>query len=143
METQIVILEGIEFITPVGFKFPTEFLKDCPDCCGPNSAIWELSIPESIFGLRISPICLVHDDCWTKCEATWAGFHQSNSIFMTNGASMILTKTESALVRRARIYALAIGFILLTFGGAPLFWAYKRKQMVQTIASNLSLSVRG
>ncbi|RPI53565.1 MAG: hypothetical protein EHM49_04200 [Deltaproteobacteria bacterium] len=143
METQIVLLEGIEFITPVGFKFPTEFLKDCPDCCGPNSAIWQLSVPESLFGLRISPACMIHDECWNVVEPTWAGFHQSNSIFMTNGASMILARTRFGFVKRVRIYGLASGYILLTFGGAPLFWAYKRRQMVQNIASNLSSSVKG
>jgi hypothetical protein len=126
METQTIILEGIEFVARKGFEFPTEFLEDCPDCCGPNSGIWELVVPESIFGLRISPACMVHDDCWKYCEATWSDFHQSNSMFMTNGRSIILAKTKSVYLRRLRIYSLACGFFLLTFGGAPLFWAYKR-----------------
>jgi len=84
METKITELEGISFITPDPFEFPFDTIAVCPPSCGPGKGLRERVVPECFWGLKISPVCYIHDDSLVKAEATWQDFHQINSIMLTN-----------------------------------------------------------
>lgn len=129
MDTKITTLGGVNFITSVNFKFPFDAIKDCPPCCGAGIGFGEMIVPETLWGLKISPCCWVHDECWKIAKPTWADFHQTNAMFMTNILAMILK--GSSLLGPLRTYRAATYYNFVTFAGAPLFWACKEKQKLE------------
>lgn len=64
---------------------------------------------------------------WDVCEASWAGLHQSNSIFLNNILSIVDHRLEDVAKREAaRVQALTY-YVAVNTVGIPIFWRVKRK----------------
>jgi hypothetical protein len=94
--------------------------------CGPGG--WKVDIiPDTIYGLDISPACNVHDWMYTGGE-TLADKEEADRVFLNNmlriidaaGGWWVLRQLRR---RRARVYYEAVQH----FGG-PAFWSGKNKK---------------
>jgi hypothetical protein len=87
MNTLVERFDGVELLRPAGdFRWPHPTFSGFPECCGPGpvGSIGNTLVPESILGLHMGPVCFVHDWMWGHGPLTWAAFHYSNSVFLTN-----------------------------------------------------------
>ena len=96
MKTKLVLIENIEFVVPEDFKVPYRTIAEFHPCCGAGKGFGEWIVPETIWGLRISPCCYIHDKSWELAEPTWADFHQTNAMFLTN---MLIVNYQPAISR--------------------------------------------
>lgn len=105
MNTIVERFDGVDLIRPVGdFKWPHPTFEGFPDCCGVGAAdeISNIIIPETILGMRVSPVCWVHDWTYTYWPKTWAAFHFSNSIIYQNLRRVNRAKGGNFLMRALR-----------------------------------------
>ena len=121
-------LEGIELLIPDTLVLPWDTIEEFPSCCGPGEGWKEKAIPESVWGLRISPCCWIHDNSWRLAVPTWADFHQSNAMFLTNMISMIQMRPSPLfVVDWLRIYRAATYYNVVEKVGADVFWELKKE----------------
>ncbi len=127
METKTITIERITLVVPITYPRPLGKLNDFPDCCGAGDGISNTVIPETLFGLRVSAACSIHDFCFKIADATWRDFHQSNYMFLRNLLAIISAKSNWLTmwfrVARASTYFMAVDTI-----GAKVFWSLKKKQ---------------
>jgi len=81
-------------------------------------------VPDTIWGLRITPACNIHDYMY-KTGTTIEDKHSADRAFLNNMLRLIRAKTRlpwmiHLRVRRARIYYEAVHLL-----GGPAFWAGK------------------
>jgi hypothetical protein len=98
--------KGKEFsiIAPDDIFFTHSDPMDYEDCCGAGEGLGERIVPDTIWGLKISLACFVHDDMFERGEKTWAHFHQSNSIFLKNIINIIHAYSKSRILKHLRLY---------------------------------------
>ena len=127
MKTKLILIENIEFVVPEEFKAPYRTIKDFHPCCGAGQGFGEKIVPETIWGLKISHCCYIHDVSWELAEASWADFHQSNAMFLTNITITIQARpSKIPLVNELRVYRAATYFNAVSSPvAATLFWKLK------------------
>lgn len=113
IETCVTTFDGVVgLITPVNnFWWPTTSFKSFPGCCG--SGYTDPLVPETMWGLNISPACWVHDRMFELAEKTWEDFLQANDVFKHNLLTIIDQRTSSRLLKimrrhRAEVYVKAV-----------------------------------
>lgn len=57
---------------------------DFPTYCGAGDGLGDLLVPDSIYGMRVAPACLIHDIDWLVSSGTYAGFSRDNRRFLKN-----------------------------------------------------------
>ena len=114
----LIILEGS--------NFPVPTIKEFKAYCGAGDGIFNTLVPEYIFGVKISPACWNHDEMWAAAEPTWADFHYSNSIFLSNIISLIGYQSRSNTMKHLRMYRAVTYYNAVDTIGAPIFWHMKR-----------------
>jgi len=129
MEIKIVPIDGVQFAVPAACGIPFDHLIDFPDSCGPGRGLGEILIPETVFGLRVSPACWIHDRSWDLAEPTWNAFHQTNNMLERNMRSIILVKSKYAILKYLRLYRPTTYFIAVDTAGSEHFWRLKRQQI--------------
>jgi len=72
-----------------------EFLKHA-NGCGAGNAKFDF-VPDTIYGLRITPVCNLHDDEFTFCEKTREAFDQANYNFYENLKRWINAKSNCVI----------------------------------------------
>lgn len=133
MNTIVERFDGIDLIRPVGaFRWPHPTFSGFPTCCGAGK-LGDWLVPDTIYGVNISPACWVHDQMFATSPPTWAGFHYSNAVFFANMSAIIQAKSGNAIMRtlrmaRAALYARVVSDSV----GASIFWAMKAKQGTRT-----------
>ncbi len=133
METYVFNLVGINgarvpLIAPTDITLPGSFVKLFPACCGAGDGIGNLIVPETIWGVPISPACFVHDKMWGKAAPTWEAFHHSNSVFLTNIIAHIQKQSSSKFLEHIRMYRAVTYYNAVNTLGASVFWGLKLKQ---------------
>lgn len=128
MKTSIVWIEGVSLIVPFGYVPPFGRFKDFPDSCGAGKGVGEKAVPETMWGLRLSGVCLIHDISWEEAEATWEAFHQTNAMMLLNSLAVIRSKSANRLTRVPRNYRAMTYFTAVEEGGAEGFWQLKVDQ---------------
>jgi len=126
METKVFNLVGpkgetVRLIAPVDTKFPSIHIEDYGPYCGAGKGIGNTVVPESIWGLRISVACFIHDTMWDKAERTWADFHQSNSVFLKNILTIIIVCSRNGFMKRLRLYP-AVTYYNAVDSLGQVFW---------------------
>ncbi len=129
METKSVHIEQVTLVAPVQCHIPFLYLKDFPDSCGPGRGLGEILVPDSIFGLKISPACWIHDRSWVLAAPTWNDFHQTNYMLERNMQSIIIGRSKFTFLKYARLYRPVTYFIAVDTIGIEHFWKLKKKQM--------------
>jgi hypothetical protein len=127
MKTKEYIFKGpndksISIVAPADIGFPFDNPIDYPDCCGAGQGIGEKIVPETIWGVRVSLACFIHDDMWNRGEKSWSNFHQSNSIFLKNIISIIQAYSKSQLLKRLRLYRAVTYYNAVDDLGRDIFW---------------------
>ena len=128
MDTSTILIEGCELIIPTSIKkfWPTQIaIDDFPSFCGAGNGFGDRIVPEKTIGLKVSPACFVHDLSWEICELSWAGFHQSNSIFLHNLQQIIINRSSSEILKMIRLYRAVTYFNAVDSVGAHFFWERK------------------
>lgn len=130
MTTIVERFDGVDLIRPSGaFMWPSSSFEGFPECCGPggNWGTFERMIPEKVLGMVVSPACFIHDVMWSGKEKSWAVFHASNSVLLTNLLEINKKKGGYWLIQMVRIPFLVAGFIAATSPvGAARYWAKSR-----------------
>lgn len=138
METRIVQFDGVPLIVPMmelndGSKVPLDFpydtFKEFTSFCGAGRGIGDLVVPESIFWLKVSPVCYIHDIMWQMAQPTWTEFHQSNSTMMHNLLTVIEKRSSNKWLEHLRNYRAITFYNAVDVLGEPIFWAVKENQI--------------
>ena len=128
MKTVLEIFDGVPLIRPAGdWMWPESTFQRFPTYCGAGK-IGDTIVPDTIFGLVISPACFIHDQMWTLAPPTWEEFHESNSIFLTNMTSINRVNTRFSLVRVFRQVVINDYYESVSHVGSHHFWSLKENQ---------------
>ena len=127
MKTKEYIFKGpndksILIIAPDDIHFPFDNPIDYPDCCGAGQGFGEKIVPETIWGVRVSLACFIHDDMWNRSERSWSNFHKSNSIFLRNIINIIQAYSKSQILKRLRLYRAITYYNAVDSFGSNVFW---------------------
>lgn len=94
-----IIIDGIELEGCYGINERREdfdtFLENT-NGCGAGDA-WIDFVPDTMYGLSITPICNLHDDAYTFCDATREAFDLVNLEFYNNMREWIYVKSHWSL----------------------------------------------
>jgi hypothetical protein len=129
METEALSIEGIELVVPAFLVqwWPHQLpLEEFPSFCGAGGGLGDAIVPETCYGLRLSASCFIHDISWLVAEASWAAFHQSNSMFLHNSLAIIQARSRFPL-KQLRAYRAVTYFNAVDTLGATYFWEEKRQ----------------
>lgn len=127
MNTKIISIEEVDFLVPESYEPPFCQLSEFPDSCGSGHGIGQLIVPEHFYGLRVSPVCHIHDASWDVAEPSWNDFHESNYMFIRNLLRIIDVKSKVNVLKMLRNYRATTYFNMVDTVGAKLFWLCKRK----------------
>ena len=94
----------VSIIAPDDIFFTHSDPMDYENCCGSGDGLGEKLVPDTIWGLKISLACFVHDDMFERGEGDWKVFHQSNSVFLKNIISLIHAYSKSFILKHLRLY---------------------------------------
>ena len=125
---KIVSIEGVPFLLRESVKVPFPRLDDFPDCCGAGEGLGEKAIPETMWGLRVSPACWFHDEDFAEVEPTAEALKGANFRLFVNASSLIIYRSKSVILRHWRLYWAAKYFSAVQTAGAATFWKLKRNQ---------------
>ena len=121
---------AIKLIAPTAIEFPSfelDYYKTISKC-GAGEGLGDKIVPETILGLRVTLACYIHDFMWALSDATWADFHYSNSVFLSNINTIILNLSFDSninIVKNFRMYRAVTYFNAVDTVGADVFWPMK------------------
>lgn len=118
------------FLLPTtGFMWPKNAtVDDFPSCCGAGTGIQETLVPDTFYGLNVSPACWIHDQMFALAGPTWTEFHQSNDVFLHNLKQIIKASTNSVFLKHLRYIRAFEYYAAVTLPGSIAFWGLKRLQ---------------
>lgn len=128
MKTHTIMLEGVPLLAPQGVLLPFTKISECPPCCGAGDGIGEKLIPETMWGLPISPACYIHDKEWPLAQPTWEAFHASNSHFLHNLVTLVNYTSQSDILRHIRLYRCVTYYNAVDSQLNHVFWKLKEEQ---------------
>ena len=122
--------EELSISAPDTIEFPSFNLGyyNTLTACGAGEGIGDKLVPETIWGVRVTLACFVHDYMWELSEASWADFHHSNAVFLSNINAVILAlsnKSRVNVMKNLRMYRAVTYFNSVDTVGAELFWLSK------------------
>lgn len=132
MDTSLVYLHGTPLLVPdwlkpawdaTGYRTSSDF----PDCCGAGDGLGNVFVPETIWFLRVSPACWIHDRTHTAAPPLWSAFTESNDLFRQNLTSMI-RYGSNPVMRVLREYRVTSYFLSVDTVGARIFRSIKAEQ---------------
>lgn len=119
---------AIKLVSPLGFIDENLVVEDYDTYCGAGKGFGDIIIPDTMWGLNISPACAIHDEMWKVAPPTWEAFHASNSIFLRNIISLIVSQSKSKFLKRLRLYRAVTYYNAVDSVGQNIFWKIKEKQ---------------
>lgn len=129
MHGKILYLEGVPLLVPDCVQvFPFTTFKDCPSSCGAGDGLGEKLVPDTMWGLRVSPACWIHDLDWNIAPPTWEAFHVANSRFIHNLITIVEYRSESDFLKRLRVYRCATYYNFVDVKHNHVFWKQKQEQ---------------
>lgn len=134
MNTKVFCLTGakgnnVPIIAPKDIKFPTEYLSDFDTYCGAGEGIGDWAVPETLFFLKVSAACYVHDKMWEMADGSWADFHYSNSVFLSNLIAIISHESDSTVLKHMRMYRAVTYFNAVDSIGASIYASQHRDKV--------------
>lgn len=124
MKTKIDNFLGIDYEVPDSPQFfwpDMKIYSEFPTSCGAGK-FGDTLIPDTVWGLCLSPACWVHDLSWTLAKQSWSDFFQTNNMFRKNMLKINEMTSGSFIeksIRRAAIYRY---YISVCSFGAYYFW---------------------
>ena len=121
----------IPIVHPVEVFIRERVLENYSSFCGAGSGLGDLIVPETIFGVRVSPACFVHDQMFDKAKPLQMDLLVSNAVFMTNLNSLIVQMSRMSKFNplyHLRMYRMTTYFDAVNTIGSEIFWKLKRRQ---------------
>lgn len=131
METEVKEFDGVPLIVPKingGFRFPQSTFENFEAYCGAGKGLGNIMVPETIYGLKVSPACFIHDKMFEWSEPSWKAFHYSNNVFHLNIRNIIRYRSANWFMRSIRYYRAVTYFNAVDGPGAYCFWGTKVAQ---------------
>ena len=128
---RIRVIDGVPLIVRKGIHIPWDKLEDFPNCCGPGDGPLNLLVPETMYLLKVSAACWLHDKDFEFAEPNWGEFKEVNEIFRTNMRSIIIFRSKYKWLMQLRLwradkYYAAVSTKLAFYHA---FWELKEKQI--------------
>lgn len=128
MHTKVFYFTGatgnaVPLVAPKGIKFPTEYLSDFETYCGAGGGFGDWIVPETLFFLKVSAACFIHDEMWRMADGSWEDFHYANSVFLSNLISIITHESDSNILKHMRMYRAVTYFNAVDTIGATIYGA--------------------
>lgn len=121
---------------PENIRIPHSEILDYETFCGPGSKWGDRAVPDTMYFLKVSPACFIHDLSWAVCEPTWSAFHNSNAIFRKNLKAIVRGATKNRILKWLRLKRCEIYFWAVDKSiGSKVFWEDKRKPVSNHIRS--------
>jgi len=138
MNTKVYNLIGkngvtVPLVAPDDIKFPTMYLEDFESYCGAGDGIGDWLIPETMFWLKVSASCWVHDKMWSTANGSWEDFHYANSVFIHNLISIISYQSKSTILKHARMYRAVTYFNAVDSIGASIYMAMHKDKILEAV----------
>lgn len=138
MKTKVFNLIGkngktVPLVAPEDIKFPTQHLQDFKSYCGAGDGIGDYIVPETMFFLKTSAACYIHDRMWEQADGSWEDFHYANSVFIHNLISIISYQSKSTILKHMRMYRAVTYFNAVDSIGAGIYVAKHSKKIVETV----------
>ena len=128
MNTITTTFDSVQLVCPSEkFMWPHPTFKGFPSACGAGK-LGDYLIPDTLWGLNVSPACYIHDQMWSLAEPSWSDFHASNALLFVNCAFIIQARSANFFIRDLRIARAATYLLAVSTLGAPIFWSLKEKQ---------------
>lgn len=132
---QIVNLQSktgkfVPLLVPSSFEPAFKFIEDVKDSCGAGDGWGERLVPESIYGLRVSVACAIHDIMYDSATPLWSSFYLANAAMCFNILMLISYLSKNSILATLRIYRAATYFaaVNMTDTAKSTFWNLKVAQ---------------
>ena len=121
MNIKIVRLQNISYLAPAVFSFDTgQTHDDYESYCGAGKGLGDTIVPETMYGMRISHICHIHDVSWEVSDGGLSDFAISNAMFLFN-LIIFVTRKSNILLRYARACRCVTYFKAVNKIGWPIY----------------------
>ena len=127
MKTKRIFLDGVELIVREGYEPSHQLLTDFPSSCGAGEGFGQIAVPETMYLLRISAACAIHDDMFEHGAPTYAEFHQINGIMGKNLRAIIMAKSNW-FMKFPRLIRAEEYFLVVDTVGIFCYKALKKEQ---------------
>ena len=94
--------------------------------CGPNRGLLEVLVPETIYGLRVSPACSIHDFMYSVGE-TIADKDEADRVFLNNMIRLIEDRKKFRVLVVLRLKRAFKYYEFVKHFGGPFYWVGKNK----------------
>jgi len=143
MKHVMINYSGIKLEVPYFLQYywpHTLRIENFPTYCGAGDGIGDALVPDSIYGMRVAPACLIHDIDWLVSSGTYAGFCRDNLRFLRNLLAIrTVNKDKFPVLRYLGCYRYY--FAVQLFGHKNYFPVeYNRKDPMSTPAIKEKLS---
>jgi hypothetical protein len=116
----------VKVIAPIGILFPSNINVGFGPACGAGDGLSEKLIPETIYGLNITPACYIHDEMWRLANNTKEDFMLSNSVFLHNILTIINCINSNPLMQTIRSYRAMTYYNCVSTIGYKIFEEFKK-----------------
>jgi hypothetical protein len=121
----------VPLLVPYSFTLPQDsHIEDVEDCCGSGGWLKQALVPETMYGLRISIACAIHDEMFTSAGPTYEAFYIANAVMCFNLMILISTLSRSKVLMVLRIVR-AMGYFMavnVSIASLNAFWQLKYDQ---------------
>jgi len=94
--------------------------------CGPGRGVLEWLVPDTIYGVRVSVACSIHDFMYAHGK-TPADKDEADIVFLNNMIRLIEAHGGMWVLRRLRLHRAVIYYEAVKNFGGPAFWNTKNK----------------
>ena len=105
------------------WKLPEEERKGR---CGPGRGILEQLVPETVYGLCITPACSIHDYMYLVGQ-TIEDKQEADRVFLNNMIRMIETAGGTRVLIHMRLRRVFLYYESVCHFGGPAFWNTKNR----------------
>ena len=92
--------------------------------CGPGRGLLERLVPETAYGLCITPACSIHDFMYSIGEDD-KDKEDADAVFLNNMVRIIEAHTENQILLCLRLRRAKTYYQMVKIFGGPAFWAQK------------------
>lgn len=94
--------------------------------CGPGRGVLEHIVPETVWGLCITPACAIHDFMYRIGENDQDKTN-SDDVFLNNMVRIIEAQTCNKILLCLRLRRAKTYYQMVRIFGGPAFWLHKNK----------------
>lgn len=90
--------------------------------CGPGRGILERIVPETVYGLCITPACAIHDFMYKVGPPTGEGKQEADTVFLNNMVRIVEANTTKLPLLYLRLWRVRTYYIMVSRFGGVAYW---------------------